>query len=46
MKCNASKTLFAVVAAVAFALLAGCASVPSAETADELSADWLAEVTP
>ena len=43
---NESKSVFAVIAA-AFALLAGCASVPSAEMpAGELSAEWLAEVKP
>ena len=46
MKRNEGNAFFVVVAAVAFALLAGCASVPSAETAEELSAAWLAEVRP
>ncbi len=46
MKRNEGKALFVLVAVVAFALLAGCASVPSAETAEGLSADWLAEMRP
>jgi len=47
MKRDKSKSVFVVIAAVAFALLAGCASVPSVElAADELSADWLAEGKP
>ncbi len=47
MKRNESKTVFAVIAAAAFALLAGCASVPSAQTAnDDLFVDSMAEVRP
>ena len=45
MKRNEGKT-FLVVVVVAVALLGGCASVPSPQTGDELSADWIAEVTP
>ena len=46
MKRNQGKALVVLVAVVAFAVLTGCASVPSADTADGLSADWLAEMTP
>ncbi len=47
MKWNDRKSVLAVIAAAAFALLAGCASVPSSEMKDgELSAEWLAEVKP
>lgn len=46
MKRNAGKAFSVLVAVVAFAVMAGCASLPSAETAEELSADWLAEMRP
>ena len=36
MKRNESKSVFSIIAAVAVALLAGCASVPSAEVQKEL----------
>ena len=46
MKRNEGKAFVVLVAVVAFAVLAGCTSVPSAETAEGLSADWLAEMRP
>ena len=45
MKRNESKVL-SVIAAAVFALMAGCASVPSAEVVDEFQADYLTEVKP
>ena len=47
MKRNEGKLLSAVIAAAVFALMAGCASVPSAEgVVDEFQADYLTEVKP
>ena len=47
MKRKQSKTVFSIIAVAAFALMTGCASLPSAEfAADKVAADWMAEVKP
>lgn len=47
MKRNQSKSVLSIIAAAVFALMAGCASMPSAEiAADELHADMLADLKP
>lgn len=46
MRLNEGKTLLVVTAVGTFIMLAGCASLPSEVTTDELSAEWLAEARP
>jgi type IV pilus biogenesis protein CpaD/CtpE len=47
MKRNEGESISSVIAAAVFALMAGCASMPSAEVSvDEFQADYLADVKP
>ena len=47
MKRNEGKSISSVFAAAVFALMAGCASLPSGEVGvNEFQADYLAEVKP